>query len=1187
MRRAWAPVLLLALPVAAADPPPAAEAAAKVKVAALLAALRAGDRAKAVADWPAFAPGGTGFTELLDESLLPPAGFTLKTADISYSRWDAGENALAVRVRFTAVLVGKDGAEADRDVHVLNARFARVGGGWEWASCTDAAQDVGHAVVRVAARDGTPAEAVKAVREGADLPAGQVAAYLFVGLNESIGASRPGLVPVFGAALDEVARPGTDPVARGFREFGRGRALAAGKKPAEAVAAYERAAALFDGQPGSTAWGGTILVRDYLVSALLRMYRPADALRHAEAGLRAVRKRPAPVPLLLATLYNHGTACRAAGRPADARASLREALEMIRRLPGRDDLAAEVLVELGHVELIVGDPAAAADALRQAVEAADRAKSAEHRAMAQALLAKIALDDGRYDEARDGFTAAAAALAKTDNTSWLVIARSGLGLTLLARGEAGAALTRFRDNLGLAKRAGLTAEAMAALTNMVSAELELGRYADALLTAREAMILAEEASHVPHRAAAHLNLGRVYFELGRHDRAAAEWTTAANLARDCADTVTEAKALSNLGVLRMMDGRTAGAREALHRLRAVAARSGQRELERLADCNLALADVWDGRPAALAVLRRIADRATADGDGHTELHARAMLVLALASVGDTAGVRAEAGKLRDRADAAKSTKAWFAHHMLGEADYVEKNWAAAATHYRAAATLSERRRQSVREPELQAAQADRFLLSRPYTRLAECLVELGDPAGALAAAERGKARTLAELLQTGRVDVTRGLTPAERRREAELDRAVTEKTNAHEAVKLRKPGENRVKAARAALDTAAAELAAFRQAAYLAHPELQTARAAFAPATLAELGATVFRGRPGLVVLSYLVGNDHTLLFVLTSGDTPGGPAKLVVRPVNATADELAEATRDLRVVCESPAGSPVAGNLCRWLLDPAEPELKRADHVLIVPDGVLHTLPFQALKPTDGGKYLIERYAVSYAPSLTALVAMYRAGDAARARHGVGGTLLAVGIVDFGPRQDSLPNAEAEAGRVAGLFSDRSRTLLGAAATRDNLRACWAAPRFFHLATHGELNEASPFDSAVVLSRAGPGDPGQLTGRDLLAADLGAELAVLSACHSGAGRVLRGEGLLGLSWAWFVAGVPGLVVGQWKVVDDSTRTLMEAFWAEVGRGTPRAEALRRAQLSVLKNRKTAKPYFWAPFVLVGDPGPP
>ena len=102
---------------------------------------------------------------------------------------------------------------------------------------------------------------------------------------------------------------------------------------------------------------------------------------------------------------------------------------------------------------------------------------------------------------------------------------------------------------------------------------------------------------------------------------------------------------------------------------------------------------------------------------------------------------------------------------------------------------------------------------------------------------------------------------------------------------------------------------------------------------------------------------------------------------------------------------------------------------------------------------------------------------------------------------------------------------------------------------------------------------------------DLKADLAVLSACETARGRYGAGEGVIGLSWALFIAGVPSTVVSQWKVESASTRDLMLTFHQQLkaAGGVTKAEALRRAYLKLLKNPETSHPFYWAGFVLIGD----
>jgi CHAT domain-containing protein len=142
-------------------------------------------------------------------------------------------------------------------------------------------------------------------------------------------------------------------------------------------------------------------------------------------------------------------------------------------------------------------------------------------------------------------------------------------------------------------------------------------------------------------------------------------------------------------------------------------------------------------------------------------------------------------------------------------------------------------------------------------------------------------------------------------------------------------------------------------------------------------------------------------------------------------------------------------------------------------------------------------------------------------------------------------------------------------------------------LASHAFFNDAAPLLSSVVLASppAGSNEDGFLTAREIFDMDLSAaEMVVLSACNTARGQKRSGEGIIGLTWALFVAGAPTQVLSQWAVDDASTATLMGRFYQNLAWGrAAKGQALRQAALSLLQNKRHRHPYYWAPFVLMGD----
>src|SRR5262249_17180840 len=226
------------------------------------------------------------------------------------------------------------------------------------------------------------------------------------------------------------------------------------------------------------------------------------------------------------------------------------------------------------------------------------------------------------------------------------------------------------------------------------------------------------------------------------------------------------------------------------------------------------------------------------------------------------------------------------------------------------------------------------------------------------------------------------------------------------------------------------------------------------------------------------------------------------------------------------------AAKLYELLLKPAEAQLRGKTNLVIVPDDKLWELPFQALL-TSTQQFLVEEAALAYAPSLTMLreVTKRRQKNANLAST----TLLALGNPAIGQetveratlalrdaKLDPLPEAEQEVKALGQLYgSARSKVYTGAQAREDRVKAEASQARILHFATHGTLNNAAPMYSHLVLAQGNQEEDGLLEAWELMQLDLKAELVVLSACETARGRVGAGEGVIGLSWALLVAGVP------------------------------------------------------------------
>jgi len=276
---------------------------------------------------------------------------------------------------------------------------------------------------------------------------------------------------------------------------------------------------------------------------------------------------------------------------------------------------------------------------------------------------------------------------------------------------------------------------------------------------------------------------------------------------------------------------------------------------------------------------------------------------------------------------------------------------------------------------------------------------------------------------------------------------------------------------------------------------------------------------------------------------------------------------------------------------------------LIIVPDGALWELPFQTLQPRPN-RYLIEDAAIAYAPSLTALREMNKLRDRKKDAAS-SSTLLAFGNPALGKQSisgaqavlmdeklDPLPEAERQVNAIKQIYgAPKTKVYLDAEASEAHAKAEAGSYRILHFATHGILNNSSPMYSQLLLaqSEGNRNEDGLLEAWEIMKLDLKADLVVLSACETGRGRVGAGEGMIGLSWALFVAGSPTSVLSQWKVDSGSTTDLMVEFHRQLkaqlanpGDSFSAARALREADLKLLRSERYRHPFYWAGFVVTG-----
>ncbi|HET6176251.1 MAG TPA: CHAT domain-containing protein [Candidatus Sulfotelmatobacter sp.] len=284
---------------------------------------------------------------------------------------------------------------------------------------------------------------------------------------------------------------------------------------------------------------------------------------------------------------------------------------------------------------------------------------------------------------------------------------------------------------------------------------------------------------------------------------------------------------------------------------------------------------------------------------------------------------------------------------------------------------------------------------------------------------------------------------------------------------------------------------------------------------------------------------------------------------------------------------------LYKLLIAPIESFLptQQESRLTIVPNGPLFSLSFGGLQDARG-RYLLQRYVLDYVPSMSVLwyTSTHAAQTATRTPHYL---FVAdpAGMTKLG--LPPLPGSRKEvADVVRTLPSTQVTVLAGEQAQEQAIKTGVARSSVIHLATHGIVDDSRPFASFLALA------DGKLTAGDIYGLRLNADLVFLSACRSGMGKV-TGDGVLGLTRAFMYAGTRSIVATLWDVADEPTTQLVSNFYKNIGRGQDKAQALRAAQLSVLRQLRAGKvkvatrrgpltlpdnPVFWASFILIGEP---
>lgn len=483
----------------------------------------------------------------------------------------------------------------------------------------------------------------------------------------------------------------------------------------------------------------------------------------------------------------------------------------------------------------------------------------------------------------------------------------------------------------------------------------------------------------------------------------------------------------------------------------------------------------------------------------------------------------------------------------------------------------------------------------PYLGAVEVLIDQNDAVAALVQSENAKSQVLREIISRGNFRITKGMTAAQQKEESRLLGEVASLKLQLKNVQERDSGESAVIAAlNNRLATARTAGQSFRKQLYRKHPQLAVYRGEVAPVKIEQLRSLV---GTDTAILEYAVTTDKVLLFVVTRSPALVVKAyRLAIKPA-----EIAQLTaRFLQLNANRDSSTAeVARALYDILIKPAEQQIATKPRLIIIPDGVMWDVPFAALQPAEN-QYLADQHTVSHAISISTLREMRKPRQARGAARGVvafGNTTLSDELTarlkttykDLQLRP--MPSSSDEIAKLQTIWNRTRSHFYTGGATKQQAKTDATNYSLIHFATPTILDQSVPLYSFVVLSPDPKvPDDGLMRLWEVLNLNSKANIVVLPSAGFAQTELRAANALIAMSWAWFVAGTPTVMLSRWNVdapiVLEFASELHRKLRSQTNKSGPNsnAEALRQSTLKLRRSPGHENPRDWSGFMVIGVP---
>jgi CHAT domain-containing protein len=808
---------------------------------------------------------------------------------------------------------------------------------------------------------------------------------------------------------------------------------------------------------------------------------------------------------------------------------------------------------------------------------------------------------------------------------------SNIGLIYNRTGDYQRALGYFQDALKIRKEIGDKAGEGTTLNNIGGVYQSTGDYQKALGYFQDALKIIKEVGNKTGEGTILNNIGEIYRSIGDYQKALDYGQDALKINKEIKDKAGEGRTLNNIGATYSLTGDYQKALDYFQDALKIEKEIGDKAGEGTAlnniggvysstrDYQRALVYVQD----VLKIQKEIGDKA---GEGTTLNNIGEIY----RSIGDyQKALDYYQNALKIEKEIGDEATSMVTLENIGYLHEQQREWAEAVAWYKQAIELLEETRRRAGGSEAKES----FLEQRinVYTHTVQSLLQLNSPEEAFAYTERSKSRSFLDQLAEAGAGVRKGADPQlltqEQNLYGQLD--ATRKNLGKKLPEDQKTAlQEKIKDLERQLDTLQQELRKNNPLyADLKYPQ---------PMTLQEVQTTLLQ--QGEVLLEYLVGEKELYLFVVDPNHFHVLTLPVAEKDLTEKITQLLAPFRQINQTLDfvgtlNQFDLDLADTLYQQLIQPAEPYLKNVQTLLIIPDGVLHNLPFDLLviQPYEDraeenvvfsdyarATYLVQKYPIVYAPSASVLKPdiLYHAQQEKQPEK----TLLALAPFSMEESEESpvkpalsqtflkgvntvpdemvkafplnpLKFSGQEVQKIGEVFKPKSDSLLADRATKEVVETQSKDYRYVHLSTHGLLDSHHSMYSGIAFW------DGLLQTYEIFNLELHADLVVLSACETGLGELKKGEGVVGLTRAFMYAGTPSVMVSLWSVSDESTAELMIAFYRKMKGGLSKVKALQEAKLELMKGQKEVRrdqsgrpevmtyghPFFWAPFVLSGS----